>query len=72
MSGRGEDEAAVRELLAGLDQRAERGGVDELDLAEIDDDAGGVRAGDLLQRGADLPCVIEVDLTRQSYDDVAV
>ena len=71
-AGSGEEEAAVPEKLAGLDQRTQRRGVDELDLGEVDDDALGLRTGDLVQRGADLGCGVEVDLTHQSHNDVAV
>ena len=49
-----------------LDQDAECGRVDELDLAEIHDDPLRSVGTGLVQRGAHLGCVVEVELAAQA------
>src|SRR5439155_1446878 len=71
-AGRRQNEpASVVELRPRLDQHAERGRVEELDLAEVDDDPlGGLGTG-LHERSTDLGRVVQIELPAQA-DDVGV
>ena len=72
-SGRGEHERLlVRHPAADLDEHAERGRVDELHLAEVDDESLRILGGAGDQGLAHLMRVVEVELAGQAHDDDAV
>ena len=73
VAGRGEQEAdAVREPALRLEQRPERGRVDEADLAEVDDQPLGRVLGRPLECRADVGRVVEVELAGEPDDHVPV
>jgi squalene synthase HpnC len=72
-SGRREHERLlVRHPGSGLDEHAERGRVDELHLAEVDDEPLRILGGAGDQGLAHLMRVVEVELAGQAHDDDAV
>src|SRR5690348_10202624 len=66
---RKQEAAAVRHARARLDQDAEGGGVDELDAAEVDDQAVGLSGAGFEERLADGVRVVEVELAGEADDD---
>jgi squalene synthase HpnC len=72
-TGRREEEALpIREACAGLDQHAERGGVDEFHGAQIDDEPLGTLRTALEERLTHGVRVVEVEFAREADDDVAL
>ena len=67
-----EDELRIVELLPRLDEGAERGRVDEVDLPEVDHEPLGSLLGRLGQGDADLADVVEVELAGQPHNHCAV
>lgn len=64
-----EERASVRELAARFDQDAESGGVDEVDLGEIDDEPLRRFCAQLEQGSTDIGCVVQVELAGEAHDD---
>ena len=64
-----EDEAALTYLATRLDERSERGRVDEVDLGQVDDHAAGAIGGQLLERSGHVRSVVEVELARETQND---
>ncbi len=64
-AGRREHEASsIVQFRARLDQDAERGGIDELDLAEVDDDPLRSLGPGVGESSANLAGVVEIELAR--------